>query len=131
MNRPLVARMVGVSYGHALDTAPARRMLEAAVDELGFELGGLDSAVSEDLSTGRPWREPLTPVDLVRERRMLQAACYVVCAYLSGMRDSEVQELRRGCHEVAAARTVSSSDTNCGAGHSRVRARRAARRHGW
>ena len=100
MNRPLVARMVGLSYGHALDTAPARRMLEAAVDELGFELGGLDTAVSEDPSTGRPWREPLTPVDLVTERRMLQAACYVVCAYLSGMRDSEVQELRRGCHEV-------------------------------
>ena len=31
---------------------------------------------------------------------MVQAACYVVCAYLSGMRDSELQELRRGCHFV-------------------------------
>lgn len=29
--------------------------------------------------------------------RMLQAACYVVIAFLSGMRDSEVKHLRRGC----------------------------------
>jgi len=28
---------------------------------------------------------------------MLQAACYIVCAYLTGMRDSEVQAMRRGC----------------------------------
>jgi hypothetical protein len=28
---------------------------------------------------------------------MLQAACYVVCAYLTGMRDCEVQAMRRGC----------------------------------
>jgi hypothetical protein len=28
---------------------------------------------------------------------MLQAAAYVVCAYLSGMRDSEMQAMKRGC----------------------------------
>ena len=28
---------------------------------------------------------------------MLQAACYVVCAYLTGMRDCEVQAMRAGC----------------------------------
>lgn len=101
VNRSLVARMAGFTYVHNLDTGVGRRLLEAAVEELGLELGGLDTAMSDDPSTGRPWREPITPTDLVVERRMLQAACYVVCTYLSGMRDSEVQELRRGCHEVA------------------------------
>ena len=31
------------------------------------------------------------------EERMLQAAIYVVCAYLTGMRDSEVQAMQAGC----------------------------------
>src|SRR5664279_4448267 len=31
---------------------------------------------------------------------MLQAACYVVIAFLSGMRDGEVKHLRRGCLRV-------------------------------
>jgi hypothetical protein len=31
---------------------------------------------------------------------MLQAACYIVCAYLTGMRDCEVQAMRTGCLEV-------------------------------
>ncbi len=33
----------------------------------------------------------------MHEERMLQAACYVVCAYLTGMRDCEVQAMRSGC----------------------------------
>src|SRR3546814_18340079 len=32
---------------------------------------------------------------------MLQAAAYVVCAYLTGMRDCEVQAMRRGCLSIA------------------------------
>lgn len=31
---------------------------------------------------------------------MLQAACDIVCAYLTGMRDCEVQALRTGCLDV-------------------------------
>jgi integrase len=34
------------------------------------------------------------------EERMLQAACYIVCAYLTGMRDAEVQAMRAGCLDV-------------------------------
>ena len=36
-------------------------------------------------------------LSLAREERHLQAAAYVVCAYLTGMRDGEVQALRPGC----------------------------------
>jgi hypothetical protein len=32
---------------------------------------------------------------------MLQAAAYVVCAYLTGMRDCEVQAMRSGCLSLA------------------------------
>jgi integrase len=98
---PLVARMAGLTTPQRLKTPAGRRLIEEAVNELGLELGGLDTAPSVDPSTGLPWRAPFSPSDLVVERRMLQAACYVIVSYLSGMRDSEVQELRRGCHEVA------------------------------
>lgn len=101
VNRALLVRMAGLTELDHVDTGLRRRLVEAAVEELGLELGGLDTTMSENPSTGCPWRGPVTPQDLVVERRMLQAACYVVCAYLSGMRDSEVQELRRGCHEVS------------------------------
>jgi hypothetical protein len=39
--------------------------------------------------------------DLAHEERMLQAAAYIVCAYLTGMRDCEVQAMRRGCLSIA------------------------------
>ncbi|MFE3956054.1 hypothetical protein ACFXPS_17905 [Nocardia sp. NPDC059091] len=37
---------------------------------------------------------------LARLARMLQSACYVTVAFLSGMRDSEIKHLRRGCLSV-------------------------------
>jgi integrase len=37
---------------------------------------------------------------LSRLEQHLTAACYIVCAYLSGMRDSEAQSLERGCRMV-------------------------------
>jgi hypothetical protein len=43
------------------------------------------------------WRERFDQRSIAEEERMLQAAAYVVCAYLSGMRDSELQAMRVGC----------------------------------
>ncbi|MCX4683001.1 hypothetical protein [Kitasatospora purpeofusca] len=54
---------------------------------------------------GAPWVEGIathhtaTP-SLARVARHLQAACYIVIAFLSGMRDSEVKHLRRGCLDI-------------------------------
>jgi len=50
---------------------------------------------------GRPWTETITlgqPAlcDVGRLARMLHTACFIVIAYLSGMRDSEIKHLRRG-----------------------------------
>ncbi len=67
------------------------------VAELGTEVGGLDTRISVDPDTGLPWRERFDSLSLAREERMLQGACYLVCAYLTGMRDSEVQAMQPGC----------------------------------
>jgi hypothetical protein len=50
---------------------------------------------------GRPWTETITVgqralYDVGRLSRMLHIACFIVIAYLSGMRDSEIKHLRRG-----------------------------------
>jgi integrase len=51
---------------------------------------------------GEPWISGIathhfSPGSLDELARLLQAACYVIIAFLSGMRDSEVKHLRRGC----------------------------------
>lgn len=73
-------------------------MLEA-VAAMGTEVGGMDTAMSIDPDTGKPWRPRFDAKTLLFEERMLQAACYIVCAYLTGMRDAEVQAMRAGCLE--------------------------------
>jgi integrase len=50
----------------------------------------------------RPWikgvaLDPMRDDSLTVLTQMLQAACYIVIAFLSGMRDSEVKHLRTGC----------------------------------
>jgi hypothetical protein len=74
----------------------AAPLINNAVRELGVELGGMDTPLSI-LPTGKPWRPRFDIKSLAHEERMLQAAAYVVCAYLTGMRDSEVQAMQRGC----------------------------------
>ena len=48
----------------------------------------------------RPWTESLDRIGIRYERRMLRAAAYVLLAALTGMRDSEIQEIERdGLHQ--------------------------------
>lgn len=75
----------------------ASDLIEAAVAELGVEVGGMDMPISLDPQSGTPWRPRFDIKTLAHEERMLQAAAYIVCAYLTGMRDCEVQAMRRGC----------------------------------
>jgi hypothetical protein len=78
-------------------TADIPHLVAAAINEIGVEVGGMDTPISRDPDTGQPWRPRFDARALVQEERMLQAACYVVCAYLTGMRDCEVQAMRVGC----------------------------------
>ena len=75
----------------------AHGQLIAAVTELGVEPGGMNTPISIDPDTGEPWRERFDEFALVQEERHLQTAAYVLCSYLTGMRDSEVQAMRPGC----------------------------------
>ena len=71
-----------------------------AVAVIGTETGGVDTVISIDPDTDQPWRSHFDAKMLLVEERMLQAACYIVCAYLTGMRDAEVQAMRAGCLDV-------------------------------
>ena len=79
----------GIWYHHDLITA--------AGAALGYEHGGLDTVITDWPGTGRPWRPRLDPWSLKAELSQLRTACWIVIAYLSGMRDAEVRELSRGC----------------------------------
>lgn len=86
---------------HLLLTSGEARLIDAAAAELGVEIGGMDTPISIDPASGKPWRARFDVKTLAHEERMLQAAAYIVCAYLTGMRDCEVQAMRRGCLSVS------------------------------
>ena len=106
MTPPVNAHLLHLHAGIDARTEPmmhlqlstgAPDLIAAAVTELGLEIGGMDTPISIDPATQRPWRPRFDVKTLVHEERMLQAAAYVVCAYLTGMRDCEVQAMRPGC----------------------------------
>jgi len=98
INHHLVAAQVGTAAPQSQHHPEAFDLLERAAAELGLEPGGMDTPISADPATGRPWRGRFGPNVVAAEAGHLRAACYVVCAYLSGMRDGEIMELRRGAH---------------------------------
>lgn len=94
-NHTLVSLLAGCSKAsHLLD------LMAQAGDELGYEEGGLDTPMSPWPDTGTPWRPRLSPFTLRSELSFLRTACWIVIAYLSGMRDAEVRGLGRDCAHV-------------------------------
>lgn len=75
---------------------------QAMADHRGSSTWGHGSfcwdAFAAHPATGRPWRPAAESGFEVRaELRHLRAACYVVVAYLSGMRHQEMNDLEAGC----------------------------------
>ena len=101
VNFHLIGLQLGCDARHLTGRPLLRRRLEQALARLGGEVGGLDSPIAINPDTGRPWRERLDERSLLQEERMLQAAAYIVCAYLTGMRDSELQAMRVGCLSIS------------------------------
>jgi hypothetical protein len=101
VNFHLIALQLGCDARFLIGRPVLRERLVRAVERLGPEIGGMDCHVSADPDTGLPWRARFDERSLVEEERMLQAAAYVVCAYLTGVRDSELQAMRAGCHSVS------------------------------
>jgi hypothetical protein len=72
------AAIVGIGEGTYLEARPAAKLDGVTwLDKIDYSGKGHDSAGTL--------------------ARMLQTACYIVIAYLSGMRDSEIKHLRRNC----------------------------------
>ena len=70
-------------------------MIAAAADELGVSDASYLCTPVRAALDGQPWLPAFTFAGMPQMSRLLQAACYVVIAYLSGMRDSEKRaELR-------------------------------------
>lgn len=101
INFHLIGLQLGCEARHLTGRPLLRRRLEQALARLGGEVGGLDSSITIDPHTGRPWRERFDERSVAQEERMLQAAAYIVCAYLTGMRDSELQAMRVGCLSIS------------------------------
>ncbi|MFI6963518.1 hypothetical protein [Streptomyces sp. NPDC050255] len=91
-NHRLVSLLAGCG-----NAAHLRPLIAEAGRDIGYEEGGLDTPMSEWPATGRPWRPRLSPFTLANELSFLRTACWIVIAYLSGMRDTEVRELDRHC----------------------------------
>ncbi|WP_369223194.1 hypothetical protein AB5J52_19315 [Streptomyces sp. R39] len=91
-NHRLVSLLTGCG-----NAAHLRPLMAEAGEDIGYEEGGLDTLMSEWPATGRPWRPRLSPFTLANELSFLRTACWIVIAYLSGMRDAEVRELGRDC----------------------------------
>jgi hypothetical protein len=95
VNRKFLARQVG--RGRHGWSARERRWLDEAVAELGAaDDAYLNTPVTGTLD-GHPWTAQIRYGDVPVLAIMVRTACYVVIAYLSGMRDSEIKHLRRGC----------------------------------
>jgi hypothetical protein len=136
INAHLIQLHVGVDAlaepaEHVLLRKATKQLILDAITAIGIEAGGMDTSIATDPDTGRPWRPRFDAKALLVEERMLQAACYVVCTYLSGMRDCEVQAMREGCLTVTRSEDGrSSSGTGSRASSSSAATRAASPRAG-
>jgi hypothetical protein len=121
-----LARLLGHDRDR-LERLDAERLIAQAVREVGVDSDcPLTHRVQGQLD-GRPWLAAISYYDVPRFERLLQAACWIVIAYLSGMRDSEAKHLQRGCLSVHAIPTAASTASACTAWPSRARTPTALR----
>ncbi len=103
LNKRLLCRQLGLSTNaldHPAPNGPLATLLdEAANDPSRSVLGGVwepTVAIPGPDGKERPWVEELGFGEIEHLTTVLRGACYVVLAALTGMRDSEIQSLRRG-----------------------------------
>ena len=97
LNMQLIALQTQAHPCSLVQNKTVYRMLYDALRDLGPEAGGMDTPISIRPDTGLPWRSRFDAQTLAHEERQLQTAAYILCAYLTGMRDGEVQAMRPGC----------------------------------
>lgn len=98
----IIARVTGGSRPRTVRRR-CQDVIQKAIDEgrVYEGLGPITAMVERPDGTTGPWRGPFeTLVDVNAERAMLRTAAYILLAGLTGMRDSEAQDLRRdAAHE--------------------------------
>ncbi|MFC6061460.1 hypothetical protein [Streptomyces ochraceiscleroticus] len=99
-NRSHLARETKVDRTSLGDHYTAGKMIREAAAELGVADASYLRAPVAGLLDGRSWSGQIKYDDVELLTRMLQTACYIVIAFLSGMRDSEVKHIKRGCVKV-------------------------------
>ncbi|MFF4402632.1 hypothetical protein [Streptomyces sp. NPDC001480] len=97
-----LARLLGYPE-HRVDKPRPRQMIADAACGVGVDTDcPLTHAVQGRLD-GAPWLERISYYEVGRLERLLQVSCLIVIAYLSGMRDSEIKHLKRGCLSIQRA----------------------------
>ncbi|WP_326718835.1 hypothetical protein OHT59_04435 [Streptomyces sp. NBC_00243] len=72
-------------------------LIQETLDEVGLDNATyLRTPIRASLDS-EPWLRAVATHDIGTLLRRLQSACYIVIAYLSGMRDTEIKHLERGC----------------------------------
>lgn len=104
LNMWLIGRHARLRLGLSIINAEQRKLLLGALRDVGAAPGGLHTPISEVNPAGSdsaraPWREPIAPWELQFLTARLVAACVCTIAALSGMRYSEIVEIRPGCIE--------------------------------
>jgi integrase len=97
INLQLTGRLADLPSGAIPGSHRLQTILRDASSTLPLEVGGLPTRPSINPETGEPWHPGIGPNDVDGLLSALTMACYVLIAYLSGMRDSEVASLQRGC----------------------------------
>lgn len=100
VNRSHLAREAEVERTALSADRRAGKMVTAVAAELGIAQGTYLRSPVHGLLDGKPWTGPIEYDDIETLTRLLQTACYIVIALLSGMRDSEVKHIQRGCVSV-------------------------------
>ncbi len=103
LNLRALARNAGCS--HRLLSLKHRAAIDAVAAVVGVHHHTPYDITIEGRIDGEAWIEaivedPTQPYSVGTLARMLQAATYFVIGFLSGMRDSEIKHLRRGCLRV-------------------------------
>ncbi|OZC47864.1 hypothetical protein CH251_25945 [Rhodococcus sp. 06-462-5] len=104
-NMQQIAAEIGTGR-NGLDTNPAiRGKVLACAARVGVTDYTWMPIAIEGRLHGRPWIDGIARQHPTKSylhlQRMLHIACYIVIAFLSGMRDAEIKHLRRGCLSTA------------------------------
>ncbi|MEV5200513.1 hypothetical protein [Streptomyces sp. NPDC053720] len=91
-----LSRLLGYPK-HRLTKNKPRWLIADAARELGVDTDCFLTHQPRGLLEGAPWAAAVSYYEAAKLEKLLHIACWIVIAYLSGMRDSEIKHLQRGC----------------------------------